>query len=297
MGKIKTTTCGTTKNTTSSSEMKHIFYSPNTTHEWFRFKKAFWSKIAVAGHGKRYLFRLTFSRIIFDLRDNAFPVSVRQTYWKKKNSRNSDDCLPINCLSSATNSVFSWFLLLSSSFNSKLSVNPSWVKWCIFKTSQKSHSLERAQEVKFSPLWRGEGQKSAMSMSSDICKFCTRATECQNYQTSGNGFFQSPSFPDHVTKKRRVLGTRMARDKRDWTLDMMKRHLILRVSFFLLSFCVVLFLAVNIMISWFVSTLELSARLQNTRQRIWRDWKTLENQSANLQANSGLEGILSLNAG
>ena len=39
--------------------------------------------------------------------------------------------------------------------------------------------------------------------------------------------------------------------------------------------------------------LELSARLQNTWQCICSDWKTLENQSANLQANSGLEGILS----
>ena len=29
------------KHTTSSSEMKYIFYSPNTTHEWFRFKKRF----------------------------------------------------------------------------------------------------------------------------------------------------------------------------------------------------------------------------------------------------------------
>ena len=260
------------------------------------FQKAFWSKIAVAGHGTRYLFRLTFSCII-----SIFAILLSQCLFAKRIEKKNHITQTIVCRLIVsvlqTNSVFSRFLLLSSSFNSKLSVNPSWVKWCIFKTSQKSHSLERAQEVKFSPLWRGEGQKSAMSMSSDICKFCTRATECQNFQTSGNGFFQSPSFPDHVTKKRRVLGTRMARDKRDWTLDMMKRHLILRVSFFLLSFCVVLFLAVNIMISWFVSTLELSARLQNTRQRIWRDWKTLENQSANLQANSGLEGILSLNAG
>ena len=56
-----------------------------------------------------------------------------------------------------TNSVFSRFLVLSSSFNSKLSVNPSWVKWCIPKTSQRSHSLERAQEVKFLPQWSGEG--------------------------------------------------------------------------------------------------------------------------------------------
>ena len=29
------------RNTTSSSEMKYIFYSPNTTDEWFRFKKRF----------------------------------------------------------------------------------------------------------------------------------------------------------------------------------------------------------------------------------------------------------------
>ena len=53
------------------------------------------------------------------------------------------------------------------------------------------------------------------------------------------------------------------------------------------------FLAVNIMTSLFVLTLELSARLQNTQQCIRGDWKTLENQSANLQANFGLEGILS----
>ena len=38
--------------------------------------------------------------------------------------------------------------------------------------------------------------------------------------------------------------------------------------------------------------LELSARLQNTWQCIFSDWKTLE-PSTNLQANFGLEGILS----
>ena len=51
------------------------------------------------------------------------------------------------------------------SANGLLSVNPSWVKWSIFKTSQTSHSLERAQEVKFFPQWSGEGQISVMSMS------------------------------------------------------------------------------------------------------------------------------------
>ena len=37
----------------------------------------------------------------------------------------------------------------------------------------------------------------------------------------------------------------------------------------------------------------MSARLQNTRQPICSDWKTLENQPANLHAQSGLEWILS----
>ena len=55
------------------------------------------------------------------------------------------------------------------------------MKWCIFKTSQRSHSLERAEEVKFFPQWSGEGQKYVMSMSSDICNFCTRATGCQKF--------------------------------------------------------------------------------------------------------------------
>ena len=36
------------------------------------------------------------------------------------------------------------------------------------------------------------------------------------------------------------------------------------------------------MISWFVLKLELSTRLQNTGQCIYSEWKTLENQSANL---------------
>ena len=89
------------KNTTSSSEMKIVFYSPNTTHQWFRFKNRFEvSKIAVAGHGTRYLSRLTFSRII-----SIFAILRSQCLFtkriEKKNSHNSDDSLPINCLSSA----------------------------------------------------------------------------------------------------------------------------------------------------------------------------------------------------
>ena len=160
--------------------MKIIFYSPNTTHEWFRFKKRFEvSKIAVAGHGTRYLFRLTFSRII-----SIFAILLSQflcaKHIEKKLITQTIVCRFIVSVLQ-TNSVFSRFLLLSSSFNHKLSVNPSWVKWYIFKTRQRSDSLERAREVKFFPQWSGEGQKSVMSMSSDICNFCTCATGCQKF--------------------------------------------------------------------------------------------------------------------
>ena len=114
------------------------------------FQKAFWSKIAVAGHGTRYLFRLTFSRII-----SIFAILLSQCLFakriEKKNSHNSDDSLPINCLSSANQQCVQPASVTVFFKFSKLSVNPSWVKWCIFKTSQRSHSLERAQEVYFFP--------------------------------------------------------------------------------------------------------------------------------------------------
>ena len=141
------------------------------------FQKAFWNKIAVVGHGTRYLFRLTFSRIISIFATMLSQCLFVKRYWKKPHVTQTIVCrLIVSVLQ--TNSVFSRFLLLSSSFNSKLSVNPSWVKWCIFKTSQKSHPLERTQEVKFFPQWSGEGQKS---LSSDICKFCTHATGCPKF--------------------------------------------------------------------------------------------------------------------
>ena len=112
-----------------------------------------------------------------------------------------------------TNSVFSRFLLLSSSFNSKLSVNPSWVKWCIFKTSQRSHSLERAQEVKFFPSGAVRDKNPLWAW---VVIFVTSAharPEIRNFLTSGNGYFQSPSFLNHVTKKWLTLGTRMLHDQ------------------------------------------------------------------------------------
>ena len=144
------------------------------------FQKAFCSKIAVVGHGTRYLFRLTFSRII-----SIFAILLSQCLFAKrigkKNSHDSDDSLPINCLSSTNQQCVQPVSVTVFFKFSKLSVNPSWVKWCIFKTPQRSHSLERAQEVKFFPQWSGEGQKSVMSMSSDICNFSTCATGCQKF--------------------------------------------------------------------------------------------------------------------
>ena len=142
------------------------------------FQKAFWSKIAVARQWTRYLFRLTFSRIISIFAILLFQFAP-QTDWKK-NSHNSDD-VPIYCLSSANQQCVQPVSVPVFSKFSKLSVNPSWVKWCIFKTSQRSHSLERAQEVKFFPQWSGDGQKAVVSMSSDICNFYTCATGCHKF--------------------------------------------------------------------------------------------------------------------
>ena len=88
----------------------------------------------------------------------------------------------------------------------------------------KCHSLERTQEVKFFPQWSGEGQKSVMS--SDICKCCTCATGCQKFFDIRHRLlpelFQSPSFPYHVTKKRRALGTRMSGEGQKSVMSMSK---------------------------------------------------------------------------
>ena len=108
-----------------------------------------------------------------------------------------------------TNGVFSRFLLLSSSFNSKLSVNPSWVKWCIFKTSQRSHSLGRAQEVNFFPSGAVRDKNPLWARAVIFLTSAHALPNVRNSLTSSNGCFQSHSFPDHVTKKQRALGTRM----------------------------------------------------------------------------------------
>ena len=68
------------KNTTSSSEMKIVFYSPNTTHEWFRFKKRFEVSKMSCRTWNKIPFQIDFFPHYIDLRDIAFPVFVRQTY-------------------------------------------------------------------------------------------------------------------------------------------------------------------------------------------------------------------------
>ena len=149
------------------------------------FQKAFWSKIAVAGHGTRYLFRLTFSRII-----SIFAILLSQCLFakriekkkkqtKQKNSHNSDDSLPIKCLSSANQqcvqpvSVTVFFFSLQIISESKLS------EVVHFRNIPKKPL--RAQEVNSFPQWSGEGQKSVTSMSSNICNHCTCATGCQKF--------------------------------------------------------------------------------------------------------------------
>ena len=50
---------------------------------------------------------------------------------------------------------------------------------------------------------------SPFSFPEPLGLICNRPVDVRNFLTSGNGCFQSLSFPYHVTKKRRALGTRM----------------------------------------------------------------------------------------
>ena len=50
--------------------------------------------------------------------------------------------------------------------------------------------MEGAQEVKLFPQWSGEGQKSVMSMNSDIYNICTWVTGCAS---------RAPRLPDQET--------------------------------------------------------------------------------------------------
>ena len=158
-------------------------------------QNAFCSKIAVAGHETRYSFRLTFTRII-----SIFAILL---------SHNSDDSLPINCPSSANQR---WVLSVSVTVFfkfSKLSVNPSWVKWYIFKTSKEATLWRELRKYNFSPSGAVRDKNPLRAWAVIFVTFAHARPDVRNFLTSGNGCFQSPSFPDHVTKKRRALGTRM----------------------------------------------------------------------------------------
>ena len=61
-------------------EWNEIYILPSQHNTWMvSFQKVFWSKIAVAGHGTRYLFRLTFSCII-----SIFAILVSQCLFAKR---------------------------------------------------------------------------------------------------------------------------------------------------------------------------------------------------------------------
>ena len=137
------------------------------------FQKAFWSKIAVAGHGTRYLFRLTFSRII-----SIFAILLSPCLFakriEKKNSHNSDDSLPISCLSSASQQcVLPVSVTVFVKF-SKLSVNPKLSEvvafitrtWTRLSTTGLSgvekvsrvHSTGKSLDRLSTTIWAGVGQ-------------------------------------------------------------------------------------------------------------------------------------------
>ena len=79
----------------------------------------------------------------FDLRDLAFPEFV---YAKRELTYETQTIICRLIVSVLRpNSVFSWFLLMSSSFDSKLSVNPvnpGWVK-SLFSKQPKEATLGR----------------------------------------------------------------------------------------------------------------------------------------------------------
>ena len=97
-----------------------------------------------------------------------------------------------------------------------LTPNYQWiqVEWsAAFSNHPKEAALwrERAQEVNFFPQWSGEGQKSVMSMSSDICNFCTCATGYQKFSSDIRWrLLPEPLVSLPRDQERRALGTRMS---------------------------------------------------------------------------------------
>ena len=173
------------------------------------FQKAFWSKIAVAGHGTRYLFRLTFSRII-----SIFAILLSQCLFAKRIEKKqpyitqsivcqlSQFCKPTVC-----SAGFCYCLLL-------LTPNYQWiqVEWSgAFSKHPKEATLWRElRKYVFSPSGAVRDKNPLWAWAVIFVTSAHARPDVRNFLTSGNGCFKSPSFPYHVTKKRRALGTRMA---------------------------------------------------------------------------------------
>ena len=190
--------------------MKIIFYPPNTTHEWFRFKKRFEVSKMSCRTWNEIPFQIDFFPHYIDLRDIAFPVFVRQKYWKKNYITQTIVCrLIVSVLQ--TSSVFSLFLLVSSSFNPKLSVNPIKLSEVVHfqDIPKKPLSGESSGSKNFSPSGAVRDKNPLWAWAVIFVTFAHARLDVRNFLTSDNGCFQSPSFPNHVTKKRRALGTRM----------------------------------------------------------------------------------------
>ena len=172
------------------------------------FQKVFWSKIAVAGQGTRYPFRLTFSRII-----SIFAILLSQCLFAKRIEKNTHITQTIVCRLIVsvlqTNSVFSRLLLLSSSN----SPNYQWiqVEWSgAFSKHAKEDTLWRElRKYNFSPSGAVRDKNPLWAWAVIFVNSAHARPDVRNFLTSVNVCFQSPLFLDHVTKKRRALGTRM----------------------------------------------------------------------------------------
>ena len=181
-----------------------IFYFPVhliIQHENCFVWKAFWNKIAFAGHGARCLLRLT-----FHLYDLAFSVFV---FAKLEHTYETQTiiCRFIVSVLHTQGCVQLGFFL----YRLLLTLNWQWilVEWSLYfqNSPKKPHSGESSG--RFVPSG-AVGDKNLLWEWAAI--FVTSAharPDVRNFRTSGNVWLQSLSFQDHMTKKRRALGTRM----------------------------------------------------------------------------------------
>ena len=155
---------------------------------------------------KRYLFRLTFSRII-----SIFVILLSQCLVAKRIEKKPHITQTIVCQLIVsllqTNSVFSRFLLLSS-FNP----NYHWIQSEVVHFQNipaKPLSGESLGSKIFFPSVAVRDKNPLWAWAMIFVISAHARPDVRKFLTSGNGCFQSPTFPDLVTKKRRALGTRM----------------------------------------------------------------------------------------